>query len=267
MRLDHESVAAPGGTGRVAGGSSPQDVLLTSTALCAPDAFCWRPLRAVQIRRLRIQQRLRRREQKARATASALAASGGIEEEEDQEELPEYPSFIPFLPPLVSALPSSTSCYSLSQGLASPTLHSVPSPGKKGRRRGKWEEKEKGKVGGGRKPLGQVLVGPPCTCPLGKLSLARLALPPSPPHPSHRGHVLCVPLVPRCAADVRHAEGVLRHLCRPRLLHHRLWGHRGAHGKARGPWGGEQLAASAQGSTCWHVRSSLLPLMSNIMHL
>jgi len=79
-------------------------VLLCSRRLDVPLAWC-ASRAGVQIRRLRIQQRLRRREQKARATASALAASGGVEEEEEDEELPEYPSFIPFLPPLVRPWP------------------------------------------------------------------------------------------------------------------------------------------------------------------
>lgn len=48
-------------------------------------------LQLVQVRRLRIQQRIKSTEL-------------GIFKEEQENELPDFPSFIPFLPPLVSFL-------------------------------------------------------------------------------------------------------------------------------------------------------------------
>lgn len=52
----------------------------------------------IQIRRLRIQQRIRN-------------AELGILNEEQENELPDFPSFIPFLPPLVSKVTRLSVCY------------------------------------------------------------------------------------------------------------------------------------------------------------
>ena len=69
-----------------------------SVMALGPDA---RILTGLQVRRLRIQQRIKAREQNA--------LTMGVE-----EEMPEYPSSIPFLPPLVSGIPITyDSCYSL----------------------------------------------------------------------------------------------------------------------------------------------------------
>ena len=63
-----------------------------------------------QIRRLRIQQRIKRAEERlslSKAAAAAAAMDGA------EEEVPEYPSSIPFLPPLVRYLATLMRCTAL----------------------------------------------------------------------------------------------------------------------------------------------------------